>query len=110
MKLTKHTLKKVEDLFDELDYEIIYGKGNFQSGYCLVENQNKVVINRYFEVEARINCLVDILSNMEIPDDTLSDKSAGFLKKVLLINKDKEEEAQKEAVEQGDDALVAKDQ
>ena len=110
MKLTKHTLKKVEDLFDELDYEIIYGKGNFQSGYCLVENQNKVVINRYFEVEARINCLVDILSNMEIPDDTLSDKSAAFLKKVLLINKDKEEEAQKEAVEQGDDALVAKDQ
>lgn len=93
MKFTKHTLKKLEDLFDELDYEILYGKGNFQSGYCLVENQNKVVINRYFEVEARINCLVDILNGLEVKEGQLSDKSAAFLKKILQINRSTEEPA-----------------
>lgn len=93
MKFTKHTLKKVEDLFDELDYEIIYGKGNFQSGYCVVESQKKVVINRYFEVEARINSLVDILSNFTIKEGDLDEKSSQFLKNLLLISaKEKEEE------------------
>lgn len=99
MKFTKHTLKKVEDLFDELDYEIIYGKGNFQSGYCVVESQKKVVINRYFEVEARINSLADILSGFTIPEGALSDKSNDFLKKLLLISAEKKgEEAQEESV------------
>ena len=98
MKFTKHTLKKIEDLFDELDYEIIYGKGNFQSGYCVVENQNKVVINRYFEVEARINCLLDILSNMTIPEGVLSEKSALFLRKALLLNREEVQEEPKAVV------------
>ncbi len=99
MKFTKHTLKKVEDLFDELDYEIIYGKGNFQSGYCLVESQKKVVINRYFEVEARINCLADILSGFTIEEGALSDKSADFLKKLLLTSAENKEEQGKEETE-----------
>ncbi len=96
MKFTKHTLKKIEDLYDELDYEIIYGKGNFQSGYCLVENQNKVVVNRYFEVEARINCLIDILSGMDITEGQLADKSAAFLNKILQFSR---ENAEQEAEE-----------
>ncbi|MEL6637877.1 MAG: hypothetical protein AAFW73_06995 [Bacteroidota bacterium] len=92
MKFTKHTLKKVEDLFDELDYEIIYGKGNFQSGYCIVENKNKVVINRYFEVEARINCLIDILSGFEIKAGQLGDKSAALLQKLLRTREERSAE------------------
>jgi len=92
MKFTKHTLKKVEDLFDELDYEIIY------AGYCLVESQKKVVINRYFEVEARINCLADILSGFTIEEDALSDKSSDFLKKLLLTSAESKEGKEKEAL------------
>lgn len=99
MKFTKHTLKKVEDLFDEIDYEIIYGKGNFQSGYCVVESQKKVVINRYFEVEARINSLVDILSNLEIDEENLSPKSLEFMHKLLLVSSEKKKEQEEEILE-----------
>ncbi len=100
MKFTKHTLKKVEDLFDELNYEIIYGKGNFQSGYCIVENRNKVVINRYFEVEARINCLIDILIGFKVEEGQLGDKSAVFLKKLLQLRAESEAEEEAAAEEE----------
>lgn len=92
MKFTKHTLKKIEDLFDELDYEIIYGKGNFQSGYCVVESQKKIVINRYFEVEARINSLLDILSGLNVPEGSIEEKSYDFMNKILLVATKKQEE------------------
>ena len=39
MRYTQTTLKKIEAVFGELDYVIRYEKGNFQSGYCLVENR-----------------------------------------------------------------------
>jgi hypothetical protein len=61
MNYTKHTLQKIEDLFEELGYKIRYEKGSFHSGYCLVENHKIVVVNKFFETESRINTLLDIL-------------------------------------------------
>jgi len=59
---TKHSLKKLETLAKELGYKVRYEKGNFQSGYCLVEHQCHAIINRFFQTEGRINVLLDILS------------------------------------------------
>lgn len=75
-KYTKHFLKKLEDLFDALSYSIRYEKGNFQSGYCIVENKKIAVINKFFDTEARINTLLDILSTIEVDVDTLEEKQA----------------------------------
>jgi len=82
MNFTKHTLKKLEELIEVLDYEILYGKGNFQSGYCIVENQKKVVINRYFETEARINSLLDIISQIEVNETLLDEKQLSYLNEI----------------------------
>ena len=82
MKATRHTLKKMEQVLDELGYELIYEKGNFKSGYCLVENKNVVVINKFYDVEARINCIIDILDNIEFEVDILSKDSKKFLRKI----------------------------
>jgi len=82
MNFTKHTLKKLEELIELLDYEILYGKGNFQSGYCIVENQKKVVINRYFETEARINSLLDIIAQIEVNESLLDEKQLAYLNEV----------------------------
>ena len=81
MRYTQTTLKKLEDVFDELDYVIRYEKGSFQSGYCLVENRRIAVVNRFFDTEARINCLLDILSKLEYESDTLSEKSRDMIEK-----------------------------
>jgi len=71
MRYTQTTLKKLEDVFSELDYTVRYEKGNFQSGYCLVENRRIAVVNKFFDTEARINCLIDILSTIEYDPQSL---------------------------------------
>ena len=74
IKYTKHTLKKVEELFNSIKYTIRYERGNFQSGYCIVENKRIAVINKFYDAEARINCLIEILGNVEVDPETLEEK------------------------------------
>ncbi len=97
MKFTKHTLKKIEGLFDEIEYTIRYERGNFQSGYCIVQNKQIAVINKYYDTEGRINCLLDILQSIEIEEDQLEEKTAKFyrqlMKYVNLQGTEKEEES-----------------
>ncbi len=81
MRFTQTTLKKLEDLFGELDYTVRYEKGNFQSGYCLVENRRIAVVNKFFDTEARINCLLDILSSLDYEPENLSEKSRELIEK-----------------------------
>lgn len=83
IKYTKYWLKKLEDLFDHLDYSIRYEKGNFQSGYCVVENRKVAVVNKFFDTEARINCLIEILQSLEVDEEQLPDKEAALYKAAL---------------------------
>jgi len=71
-KYTANTLKKLELLFDEMRYTVRYEKGNFNSGYCLLEDKRVVVINKFLNVEGRINALVEILPSMKINEAELS--------------------------------------
>ncbi len=81
MRYTQTTLKKLEEVFGELDYAVRYEKGNFQSGYCIVENRRIVVVNKFFDTEARINCLLDILSNIVVEPEKLSEASRELIQK-----------------------------
>ncbi|HKK77647.1 MAG TPA: hypothetical protein VJ953_21390 [Saprospiraceae bacterium] len=95
-KYTKHFLKKLESLFDTLEYTIRYEKGNFQSGYCIVENKKIAVINKFFDTEARINTLLDILSTVEVDVETLDEKEAKLyrdLDKGDYLNNEETEES-----------------
>lgn len=82
MNYTKHTLKKIETLFEEIEYVIRYEKGNFQAGYCMVEHKKVVVINKFYDTEGRINCLVDILKTLDIGETALSKKSQKLYKEI----------------------------
>ena len=81
-KYTKTTLQKIEGIFEDLHYQIRYEKGNFQSGYCIVEKRNIAVVNKFFDVEARINCLIEILATIQPEEKKLSEKSSDFFKKI----------------------------
>ena len=81
MRYTQTTLKKIEDIFDELDYTVRYEKGSFTSGYCLVESRRVAVVNKFFDVEARINTLLDILSRLEYDPSLLSSAAREQLEK-----------------------------
>jgi hypothetical protein len=71
-KYTPNTLRKLEQLFDEARYTIRYEKGNFNSGYCILEERRVIVINRFLPIEGRINALVEILPSVTIKEDELS--------------------------------------
>ena len=101
MNYTKHTLKKVELLFEEIGYIVRYEKGSFNSGYCMVEERKIVIINKFFEVDGRISTLFDILENVQIEEAILSEKTGKFYKDVLRHKKKlagEEEEENEETV------------
>jgi hypothetical protein len=79
-KYTPNNLKKLESLLNEAGYVIRYEKGRFLSGYCVLENKKVIVVNRYFEVESRINSLLEIMASLQIDEDQLSDTSRDFLR------------------------------
>jgi len=82
LKYTKHNLSKLEEIFKVLKVTIRYEKGNFQSGYCIVTGKNIIIINKFFEVEARINTLMEILEENRIPTDELSEENKEWLLKM----------------------------
>ena len=59
----------------ESDYTLRYEKGNFKSGYCILNSDKVAVINKYFTKEGKINCLVDIIKSIDIDKEKLSDKN-----------------------------------
>jgi len=82
IKYTKHNLNKLEDIFRELKITLRYEKGNFQSGYCIVSGKNIVIINKFFDVEARMNTLLEILEDSEINTDALSEEHRDWYSKM----------------------------
>lgn len=88
MKPTAANLQKLEELFRNLSYVVRYEKGNFQSGYCIVESRRIVVVNKFFDTAGRITTLLDILSTITVEPEGLPDKSrefyAGLLKQAVL--------------------------
>ena len=71
-KYTPATLRKLEQLFEEARYTIRYEKGNFNSGYCILEERRVVVINRFLPIEGRINALIEILPAITVNEAELS--------------------------------------
>lgn len=78
IKYSKHFLNKLEDLFAETDYILRYERGNFKSGYCLLNDSKVAVINKFYSLDGKINCLVDILKEIEVNTEKLSPKNQKF--------------------------------
>ncbi len=88
IKYTKHYLSKLEEFLERQAYDIRYEKGNFQSGYCVVESKKMIVINKFFETESRINNLIEIISQIEIDKDRLDTKDIELYKTVIFSKED----------------------
>ena len=82
-KYTKNTLLKLENIFQHLDYKVRYEKGNFQSGYCIVEDRKIAVINKFFDTEGRVHTMLEILTQMDLIDDYLEEDMKKFLNKLI---------------------------
>ena len=72
MKYTQTTLDKIERVLDEAEYIVRYERGTFQSGYCILEERKVVVLNKFLQMEGRINTLIDIIPQLKIHPETLT--------------------------------------
>ena len=75
MKYTQSTLDKFEKIVQEAGYVIRYERGTFQRGYCILEQKKVVVLNKFLQTEGRINTLIDLIPQLDIQPDTLSEES-----------------------------------
>lgn len=82
-KYTPNTLKKLEQLFEEARYRVRYEKGNFNSGFCVLEDKRIAVINRFLNVEGRINALVEILPTIQFNEEELSGEMLKWYKQLM---------------------------
>src|SRR5215213_677414 len=75
MKYNQATLNKIEKILEENQYIVRYERGTFQSGYCILEAKKVVVLNKFLNVEGRINILIDLLPQMRLNIDLLTHES-----------------------------------
>ncbi|MEQ9465825.1 MAG: hypothetical protein RLN88_00355 [Ekhidna sp.] len=73
IKYTNHFLHKLEDIMSETDYILRYEKGNFQSGYCILNDSKVAVVNKFFALEGKVNSLIEIIRSIKIDTSKLSD-------------------------------------
>ena len=85
-KFTQSYLDKLEELFRQADYTIRYEKGNFKSGFCILENLKVIVVNKFSTIENKIGFLIEALQQLPF-DETLLDERS---KKLLHELKQKE--------------------
>ena len=83
MKFTQHTLDKIEKIIGESGYIIRYERGTFQSGYCILESRKVVVLNKFLQIEGRINTLIDLLGILIIESDHLSIENKKLYEELL---------------------------
>ena len=75
MKYTQSTLERLEKIAEETGYVLRYERGTFQSGYCILEDKKVVVLNKFLQTEGRINTLIELIPQLEVNTDLLSEES-----------------------------------
>ena len=75
MKYTQSTLDKLESLVEQSGYILRYERGTFQSGYCILEDKKVVVLNKFLQTEGRINTMLDLIPQLAIDRDKLTEES-----------------------------------
>jgi hypothetical protein len=89
MKYTQNILDKIEKIAEEAGYVIRYERGNFQSGYCILQAKKVIVLNKFFQTEGRINTLIDLMPQLEINFDALTLESQKMYEEVMSAEADK---------------------
>ncbi len=101
LKATQHNLKKLETIYKESGFRVRYGKGNFQAGYCILDDQNQIVVNKFYSIEIKMGILTDLLTKVRIDKENLSEASLKAVAQQKVVLKELEPVAEaSEAVEE----------
>jgi hypothetical protein len=85
MKISQAQLEKLQQILAESEYSVRYERGTFQSGWCLLEQKKIVVLNKFLDVEGRINTLLDLIPQVQINFDKLTLESQKLYQQILPV-------------------------
>lgn len=80
---TQYNLDKIENLLEEIGYKVRYEKGNFKTGACIIQHTKVIVVNKFSNLEVKINSLVQILREFELSNTDLDEKQWSFYKTLI---------------------------
>ncbi len=83
MKYNATSLQKLENVLQESDYVLRYERGNFQSGYCILEDRKVIVLNKFLNLEGRINTMIELMPQLQIMFDKLTHESQKMYDEVM---------------------------
>ena len=86
ISITQYNLDKIEDLFSFLGYKVRYEKGNFRTGACVLQNTKVIVVNKFSNLEIKINSLIVLLKDFEVNKELMDDKQWLFYSTLVKIN------------------------
>lgn len=70
-------------MIGESGYIIRYERGSFQSGFCILEDRKVVVLNKFLQLEGRINTLIDLVPQLKIDVDSLTPESRKWFDDIM---------------------------
>jgi hypothetical protein len=83
MKYTQNVLDKLEAIPEQTGYVLRYERGTFQSGFCILEERKVVVLNKFLQTEGRINTLLDLIPQLNINTELLTEESKKLYLEVM---------------------------
>jgi hypothetical protein len=82
IKLTQHTLDRLEEVLTQAGYSIRKEKGNFKSGSCVLEDSKVIVLNKFAPVETKAGFLLEALQTIAIDETLLEEKNRKWYQEV----------------------------
>ncbi|WP_370525651.1 hypothetical protein [Olivibacter sp. SDN3] len=61
-----------------MGYKVRYEKGNFRTGSCMLQSSKVIVVNRFSNIEVKINSLLDLLKTIDPDTSKLDEKQKQF--------------------------------
>ena len=87
MKITSSVLTKLETIFHSIGFIVRYEKGSFIGGYCLLQQQKVVIVNKFFPIESKANTLIDILHQLDNEAILFDNEQIKLLKQIAPTSK-----------------------
>lgn len=87
VSITQYNLDKIEELLAQIDYKVRYEKGNFKTGACVIQHTKVIVVNKFSNLEIKINSLVQLIRELEFPKEEMDEKQWLFYKSLVKVEK-----------------------
>lgn len=87
MKSLLKNVEKLEEMINNSNYILRYEKGNFKSGWCLLDEKRIVILNKFLQMEDRQQILMDLIPQLDILFDNLTFENQQLYNSIIKKNK-----------------------